>query len=81
LGGKVGLVELFMILAFLVVSIVTTAFWIWMLVDCATKDQQERRSQITWIIIIALTHFIGAVVYFFVRRPKLVEPRKQQFPV
>lgn len=79
-GGKLSPTELFLILAFVVVPIVTTAFWVWMLVDCATRDQQERRSQIIWIIIIALTHFIGAVVYFLVRRPRVAESRKQQLP-
>ena len=48
----------------------TTAFWIWMLVVCAKRDDDPQR--LVWIIIIALTHTVGAILYFVVQRPKLL---------
>ena len=47
-----------------------TAFWIWMLIDCARYERRKGNDRIAWILIIALTHFIGALIYFFGRRPE-----------
>ncbi|AEH61296.1 hypothetical protein Mzhil_1456 [Methanosalsum zhilinae DSM 4017] len=52
-----------------------TVFWLWMLVDCATKETNEGNERLIWIIIIVFTHFIGALLYYFIRRPK----RKEKF--
>jgi phospholipase D-like protein len=52
------------------IGIFGTIFWIWMIVDCATNEPSEGQDKIMWILIIALTHFIGACIYFFVRRPE-----------
>ena len=46
------------------------AFWIWMIVDCATKEPSEGNDKLIWILIIVLGHFIGALIYYFVRRPQ-----------
>jgi Phospholipase_D-nuclease N-terminal len=51
------------------ICIFGTIFWIWMIVDCATNEPSEGQDKIMWILIIVLTHFIGACIYFFVRRP------------
>ena len=45
-------------------------FWIWMIIEAATKEASEGNDKITWIIIIVFTHVLGALLYFFVRRPK-----------
>ena len=50
-------------------GLATTVFWIWMLVECATKERSEGNSQMLWIVVIAVTHFIGALLYFLIRRP------------
>jgi hypothetical protein len=49
----------------LFVALPLFALWIWMIVECATKEQGTDR--IVWIIIIVFTHALGAVIYFFVR--------------
>ena len=51
------------------------AFWIWMLVDCATKEPSAGNEKIIWILVIIFTHWIGALIYFLVRRPQ----RKKEF--
>ena len=58
-----------LILSFLLIGTLGTAFWIWMLIDCATKESSQGNDKLIWIIVIALTHFIGAAIYFLVRRP------------
>ena len=59
-------------LLFIVLGVLALAgfiFWIWMLVDCATKEP-EGNDKLVWILIIILTHVIGALIYFLVSRPK-----------
>jgi len=55
-------------------AIVGTIFWIWMIVDCACNEKSEGNDKLIWILIILLTHWIGALIYLLVRRPK----RKQE---
>ena len=51
-------------------GVLGTIFWVWMLVDCATKEPDEGNSKVVWTLIIVFTHLIGAALYFFVRRPQ-----------
>jgi hypothetical protein len=64
-----SVLSLFLLLPFLLIGILGTVFWIWMLIDCATKESSQGNDKIVWIIVIALTHLIGAAIYFLVRRP------------
>jgi hypothetical protein len=61
------------ILIFLGIGALGTIFWIWMLVDCATKELDEGNNKIAWIIVIIFTHLLGALIYFIVRRPQRME--------
>ena len=56
-------------------SLLLTAFWIWMLIDCALNEPSEGSDKIVWVLIIVLAQWIGALIYFLARRPK----RKAQF--
>jgi len=60
-------------LIFLVIGLGGTILWIWMIVDCATKEPSEGNEKLIWILIIVLTHWIGALIYLLVRRPKRIE--------
>lgn len=65
----------FLILCWMVglaLSLAALGFWLWMLIDCATRELDTGNEKITWIIIIALTSWIGALVYYFVRRPERI---------
>lgn len=46
------------------------AFWIWMLVECVTKEPDTGNLKICWVLIIVFAHIIGALIYYFVRRPR-----------
>ena len=52
------------------IAILGTIFWIWMIVDCATNELSEGNDKVIWILVIVLTHFIGAAIYYFARRPE-----------
>jgi len=61
----------FFLLLFLVpIVLAIFAFWIWMLVDCATKESDQGNDKIIWILVIIFTHWLGALIYFLVRRPE-----------
>lgn len=66
------MITLLFVLIFFGCGILGTIFWIWMLVDCATNERSEGNDKIVWILIIALTHLLGAMLYFFIRRPQRV---------
>ncbi|HEX7735855.1 MAG TPA: PLD nuclease N-terminal domain-containing protein [Ktedonobacteraceae bacterium] len=51
------------------IAIFGTVFWIWMIVDCARNEPDNSNDKIVWILVIVLTHLVGALIYFFVRRP------------
>ncbi len=53
-------------------AIAGTAFWIWALIDCATKEPNEGNQKVVWILVIVFTHFLGAVLYVLIRRPDRV---------
>ncbi|MGH9913768.1 MAG: PLD nuclease N-terminal domain-containing protein [Pyrinomonadaceae bacterium] len=57
----------------LITGIVAALFvWISQLVQC-TMIEENAGTKRFWIIIMLVTNFIGAVVYFFVRRPQRIE--------
>ena len=60
---------LFLIIPCFLIGTLGTVFWIWMLIDCATKESSQGNEKVVWILLIALTHFLGALIYFLVRRP------------
>ncbi len=60
-------------------SIAGTVFWIWMLVECLTKERSEGNDKVVWIIVIVFTQAIGALIYFFVRRPKRIKEQLRDF--
>ena len=60
------------ILLFLFIGVAGTILWIWMLVDCATKEPSEGNDKVVWILVIIFTHWVGALIYLLVRRPQRI---------
>jgi len=46
------------------------AFWIWMLVHDIQNNRLSDGEKAGWVLAIALVHFAGAFLYFFIGRPK-----------
>ena len=44
-------------------------FWIWMIIEAVTREPAGSQDRLLWTIVVVFTHFVGALIYFFVRRP------------
>lgn len=42
------------------------AFWIYMLIDAVKREYKDSNEKMIWILVLAFTGWIGALVYFFV---------------
>lgn len=62
------------VLPFLLIGVLGTVFWIWMLIDCLTNEPSGT-EKVVWAIVILFTHFLGALLYFIIRRSQ--RPRGQ----
>lgn len=60
-------------LPFFLIGVLSFVFWLWMLIDCATKEPSEGNDKVVWIIVILLAGIVGAIVYYFARRPRRIE--------
>ena len=63
-------IQLILFVGMMVFGLITMAFWIWMLVDCLKHEPSEGNDKIIWVLVIVLANWIGALIYFFVRRPE-----------
>jgi len=61
------------LLAMVALGVPATLFWIWMLVECLTKEPPESATRLGWAGVIAFTYAFGAVLYFLFRRPQRVK--------
>jgi hypothetical protein len=64
----IGLPELLIIL----LAMIPTALWIWMIIDSALNERSGS-EKIVWVLIVLLGGWIGAAIYWIVRRPKRIE--------
>jgi type VI protein secretion system component VasK len=62
------LIPLFLLLAGGALSLAIFAFWLWMLIDCLTHEKDEGNQKLLWALVIIFTTWIGALIYFFVRK-------------
>jgi hypothetical protein len=64
--GSLGLAE-FVLLPIMAISFV---FWLWMLIDCASNENQADR--VVWVLVIVFGNLLGAIAYFIARkRPRI----------
>jgi len=59
-------------LALMLIGLSLAILWVWMLVECVTREPSEGNDKIVWLLIILLLGWIGALVYFFARRPERI---------
>jgi len=52
------------------VSIFGIVLWIWMLIDVLKRDFKEENEKIIWVLVVILTHWIGALIYYFTIKKK-----------
>ena len=65
-----GAVEFYVLV--LVLGLLLTAYWVWMLVDAIRVPEGQYRagSKTLWVIVIVVTGSLGAAVYQFLGRPR-----------
>lgn len=51
-------------------GLLATIFWIWMLIHAITNRGLDSIEKLLWFLVIFFLHFLGALIYFFVGRPK-----------
>jgi hypothetical protein len=74
-AAVLGLAMLFLlpvalILFILSLVVLVNVFWIWMLVDAIQNTGLGEGEKIGWVLAIVFLHFLGAILYFFIGRPK-----------
>ena len=62
--------ELIFILIWLSIFAGLMVLWIWTLIDCIKNEPTEGNERIVWVVVIAATHWIGALIYLIARRPQ-----------
>ena len=53
-------------LIIIALSLGTTIFWLWMLIDAAKKDFPKSDDKILWILVLVFAGFVGTLIYYFV---------------
>ena len=49
------------------------AFWGYTLYEVLSREPEGSNEKLTWVLVVVLAGTIGAIVYWFVRRPKRVQ--------
>ena len=52
------------------ISVISTIFWVVMLIEIITKETSQGDTKIIWIIVVLFAGILGALLYYFIRRPK-----------
>ncbi len=69
-GVGIGIIGLLLIIFFGAIALAATVFWIWMLIHAITNKGLRDMEKLIWVLVILFTHIIGALIYFFIGRPK-----------
>jgi glycerol-3-phosphate acyltransferase PlsY len=52
---------------FLVIALLTSIFWVWMLIDCLVSNKPAT-EKLLWVLVIFFLHILGAILYFLIGR-------------
>ena len=69
-----GIIGLFLILFLGTIGLLLFAFWIWMIIDAIQNKGLSDGEKVGWVLVVVFLHFIGALLYFFIGRPKRNTP-------
>jgi Phospholipase_D-nuclease N-terminal len=67
-GGEI--IFILVALFILPLTLLGFVFWIWMLIDSIKNERLKEGEKIAWVLVIALTHLLGAIIYFFAGRSR-----------
>jgi hypothetical protein len=69
-----GIIGLFAVLILATLGLLLFAFWIWMLIDAIQNKGLTDGEKIGWVLAVVFLHCLGALLYFFIGRPKRNTP-------
>ena len=69
-----GIIFLGILLVCVVVGLALLAFWLWMLIHALTNGGLNGSEKVAWVLVILFVQLIGAIIYFFVAKPKARRP-------
>ena len=67
------IVAFFVGLLMALMGFLATLFWIWVLIDCLSKEPSKGNDKLIWTLVIVSLHGIGALIYFFLRRSACIQ--------
>ncbi|MGJ8678352.1 MAG: PLD nuclease N-terminal domain-containing protein [Akkermansiaceae bacterium] len=47
-----------------------------MLIDCLKNESSEGNDKVVWLLVIVFFNWLGALIYFFVRRPERIRSNR-----
>jgi hypothetical protein len=53
-------------------TVATTLFWVWMLIDCLAKEPSEGNDKLVWALVMLVLPGLGSLLYLFIRRPERI---------
>jgi hypothetical protein len=72
--GMIEIIGALFLLFLIPLAIACFAFWIWMLVDAIQNQGLSDGEKVGWVLAIVFLHFLGALLYLFLGRPKRNSP-------
>ncbi len=63
-------IAILLLLMLVVLGIAAIGFWFWMLVECLSKEPSDGNDKVVWTLVIFFFNVLGALLYFFIRRPR-----------
>ena len=69
-----GIIAIGLILICAAIGLALFAFWIWMLVHALTNNGLTGTEKVAWVLVIVFVQLLGAIIYFFVGKPKAASP-------
>ena len=69
-GIVAGTFALLWILICAVLGLLGFVFWLWMLIHAISNKGLSDGEKIAWVLAIIFLNFLGALLYFFIGKPK-----------
>jgi phosphotransferase system glucose/maltose/N-acetylglucosamine-specific IIC component len=69
-----ALISLFVLIFCGIIGLLIFAFWIWMIIDAIQNKGLSDGEKIGWVLAVVFLHILGAILYFFIGRPKSNTP-------
>jgi hypothetical protein len=64
------MIALFFSLILMFLAALACVFWVWMIIDSITNKGLGDGEKICWVLAVIFLHFLGALLYFFIGRPR-----------